>query len=180
MNRLLFTAIACLIASISIAQNPATIFFKSEVGHFSFDYPSYLESKKINNSPHMLLKLDSKKYSLTLALWVYDLDRSKTIWDEDIIANFLAADKSIPNSQIEKSCEKMHLTISNNSKIKCLKSITLAENSSQGNKFKVKQITYRLLHKGNYLQFAFYVFDYNEYWDKLHFSDEIMKGLKLL
>ena len=56
MNRLLFTAIACLIAGISIAQNPATIFFKSEVGHFSFDYPSYLESKKINNSLSFKLK----------------------------------------------------------------------------------------------------------------------------
>ncbi len=180
MNRILVTALACLVANISLAQNPTSKIFKSEVGHFSFAYPSYLESKKINNSPHMILSLDSKKYSLTLALWEYGFERFTTIWDKDIITNFLDADKSVPNSQIEKSCEKMYLTIANNTKVKCLKNVSTTRNSYHGRTINIKQIAYRFLHNGIYLQFYFFVFDNNDYWNNLQFSDEIMKGLKLL
>lgn len=132
MKRLFFWAFACLLVSVSFSQNSTSKAYKSEVGHFSFVYPSYLEQQKINNAPHMLLKLDSKKYSFTFALWEYDFERSITIWDEDIIANFLDSFKSVPNSQIEKSCEKIYLTIANNTKIKCLKSITRTTNSYRG------------------------------------------------
>lgn len=180
MKRILILAVSCLLVNLSFAQISTSKVYKSDFGHFSFEYPSYLEQQKINNAPHMLLKLDSKNYSLTLALWEYDFERSITIWDEDIVSNFLHADKSMTNSQVEKSCEKIYLTLANNTKVKCLKSEIKTTNTHQGQTIKYKQITYRLLHNGDYLQFVFFVFDYHNYWSKSQFSDEIMKGLKLL
>lgn len=180
MKRLLFFIFFCLFTIISIAQNSISKVYKSEIGHFSFAYPSYLEQQKINNAPHMLLKLDSKKYSLTLSLWEYDFEHSITIWDEDIIAYYSEADKTVSNSQIEESCKKMYLTIANNKKVSCLKSIIKTTITYQGQTIKGVQTIYRLLHKGNYLQFSFFVFYYHEYWNKTQFSDDIMKGLTLL
>jgi hypothetical protein len=180
MKRLLFWAFFCLLVSVSFSQNSTSKSYKSEVWRFSFVYPSYLEQQKINNAPHMLLKLDSKKYSLAVSLWEFDIEPSITIWDEDVIANFLGADKSIPNSQIEKSCEKMYLINDNNTKTKCLKSITRTTDSYQGHTIKGKQILYRFLHNGNYLQFCFLVLDSQDYWNNSQFSDEIVKGLHLL
>jgi len=180
MKRILILAFASLLATLSFAQNSTSKVYKSEIGHFSFTYPAYLEQQKINNASHMLLKLDSKNYSLSISLWEYDFERSITIWEDDLVANFLDADKSMPNSQVEKSCEKMYLTIANTVKVQCLKSIIRTTNYYQGHTIKGQQITYRFLHNGNYLQFCFFVFDDHNYWNKVSFSDDIMKGLKLL
>ena len=180
MKRILFLAVSCILVNLSFAQISTSKVYKSDIGHFSFQYPSYLEQQKINNAPHMLLKLDSKNYTLTLSFWEYDFERSITIWDEDIVSNFSHADKILTNSKVEKSCEKIYLTLANDTKEKCLKSEILTTNTIQGQTIKYKQITYRLLHNGDYLQFVFFVFDYHNYWSKSQFSDEIMKGLKLL
>jgi hypothetical protein len=186
MKQLIFSAFICLLASISFAQNFNSKVYKSEVEHFSFAYPSYLEKQKIDNAPHMLLKLDSDNFSLTLSLADHGFGRSVSIWDEDVVnyyseteRNFLNPQREGFNSQIEKSCEKIYLTINNDVKIKCLKSVIRTNLYIQGHSIKSKQIVYRLLHKGNLLMFVFYIYDFHNYWNKTQFSDDIMKGLSL-
>ena len=180
MNRIKLSVIAFMLTIVSIAQNVATNTFNSEIGHFSFAYPSYLESRQINNAPHMLLKLDSKKYSITISLWKNNSELTQTIWDDDVVSFYSKKDESLANSEIVNSCEKLNLIISNNLRIKCLRSVMLSSNSFQGKIIKGRHVTYRVLHDGNYLQFVFFVFDFNEYWNGFQFSEEIMKGLKLL
>lgn len=179
MKNILILVFVNLLITLPFSQNSTSKLYKSEIGNFSFTYPTYLEQQKINNAPHMLLKLNSDKFSLTISLWEYYFDESISIWDDDIVSNFLNADKSISNSQIEKSCEKMYLNIDNKVKVKCLKSI-ITTNYSQGQTIIVKQITYRFLNNGNYLQFCFFVLDDQIYWNNQLFFDDIMKGLKLL
>jgi len=180
MKRIFVLALVTLLSNITFSQNVPTKTYSSEIGHFTFNYPSYLVQQKISNAPHMILKLDSKNYSLAISFWESIFERSKTIWDEDVISNFISADKSIPNSQIEKSCQKMYLIDANNTKIRCLKSVTRTTDSQQGHTIKAKLVAYRFLYNGNYLQFYFLISDFQGYWNNPQFSDEIMKGLHLL
>ena len=178
MKRLMLLIFASLLANTLSSQNSRTKVFKSNISHFSFVYPSYLVENKINNAPHMLLKLDSDNYSLAISFWEYNFDKSVTVWDKQIVNNCYNIDKNYPNHYVEHSCEKIYLMI-NNKKVKCLKSTTRTILIYHNRSTKGKQIIYRLLHNGNYLQFVFFVFEYNNYWDKINFSDKIMEGLIL-
>lgn len=158
MKKEIILAISCLSVSLLFAQNSPTKVFKSEVGNFSFEYPSFLEKQKINNAPHMLLSLDSKKYALTIALWENNFDNLVTIWDEVIISYYSDIDKKFLDSYIEESCTKMYLTTLNNKKVRCIKSTIIHKKTFEGQTINFRQITYRLIHKGNYLQFVFLIF----------------------
>lgn len=180
MNRIQCLILTCLFVSISFGQNTTSKVYKSIKGSISFTYPSYLVQQKIDNAPHMLLKLESNNYALSISFWEYNFDNSISIWDEVIVSTYSRIDKNIPNSKVHKSCEKIYLTIANNKQVKCLKTVMRTTNSLQGQTIKFDQVYYRLLHKGNYLQFGFFVFSYHDYWNRPQFSDDIMKGLKLL
>lgn len=179
MKRIYFLQLACLFAITTSAQSNFTKNYQSKKGNFTFTYPSYLSTQKIKNAPHMLLKLDSDNHALSLSLWDYGFDSSVSVWDDEIVSFYKQSDANYPNAKIKTSCDKVNLNIANNKKAKCLKTELEVSNTVQGYTLKQKITIYRFVHKGNYLQFMFFVMNYHDYWDKSPFTDEIMKGLTL-
>jgi hypothetical protein len=178
MKKVMFILLAIFAVQTTVCQNTKT--FVSQRGHFSFSYPSYLKSEKINNAPHMLLKLNSENYSLTLGLWEeYDFDQITSIWDDDVVNAFLETDSYISKSKNDILCQKKYLT-TQSGKLKFLKSIYNQTVSNGTESIRMKNIMYRIIHKGKYLQFSFFVFEFQSYWNKSNFTDTIMEGLKLL
>jgi hypothetical protein len=153
--------------------------FESEKGHFKFSYPSFYKQEKINNAPHMLAKLVSEQSYITVALWEYDFDENITIWDDDIYGYYLELDQSYSNSEDNILCKKINLDIQNGT-TKTLKSLITMASEYQEQTIYAKQLTYRIIHRGNYLQFSFFTMDlgHNSSFEKE--SEDIMRGVKLL
>lgn len=59
-------------------------------GLLSFTYPSYFKNSEISNAEHMVLKLESNKYTFTISLWdyKYKMDESVDAWDDAIYNNY--------------------------------------------------------------------------------------------
>jgi len=174
------TAITIIMAIfIAGAVNAQTKTFTSDKGKFRFSYPSNYEQQKINNAPHMLVKLLSNELLITVSFWEYDFDNDVTIWDTDIYNNYLEVDKRSSYSKNDILCKKQNLNLTNKS-VKVLKTIMLLKAMQSQEKSKeMKSLTYRMLHRGNYIQFAFFTMDINNSTFEKE-CENIMKGLELL
>jgi len=158
--------------------------FTSNYGHFTLDYPAYFEQLKINNAPHMLIKLGTNdSYSrffsedivVTVSLWEYAFDKNITAWSDHFYNAALMTDKNMYNSPDDILCKKVRLYL-NGKSVETLKSVVSINVQEQGKVF-IKHVSYKIVHNGNYLQFNFYG------THRASFEDEcakVMIGLKLL
>lgn len=136
-NKILVLFSIFVLSLTSCAQGYKTF----DSGLFSFEYPSKFNNERINNSPHMLLKLMSDDCILTIAQWDYNVDESVSIWDDEIYESYkdYSPVPNIKNIQTLKSSIKTKQGVT-----KCLK---VLGNMNQ-NGFTAKVATYLFIHKG--------------------------------
>lgn len=144
--------------------------FESEI--FSFTYPSTYKSLKIENAPHMVLKLDYNEglFSISNFDRTKELNESTDIWNDvyNIYngwapkgSNFVSIDKYTLNI---KSGKERCLRLKTNSIIKGVK---------------IKNIIYIILYDKTLLVFNFLSAGTNTPESSTEIEDNIMKGLRL-
>lgn len=149
--------------------------FVSSIANLEFTYPTSLTQEKINNAPHMLLKLMGKTNLLALSFWDYGIDESLDAWDDDLFSR-IKSRMALASGEVV-SLEKVTLAINGRS-IRAVEIITNESNSYQGQTFKSYSITYQIWYKGNLVQVVYSVFGshYKSGSDK---GRNLIKGLKL-
>jgi len=172
MGRIAMIAIIAMFIAGAVSAQTKT--FTSDKGYFKFSYPSNFAQQKINNAPHMLVKLASEKYIIAVSFEQYNFENSVTIWDTDIYDYYLNLDKSISKSGNDVLCKKQNLILKNKT-VKVLKSVVIQQNES----VVIKQLTFRVMHRGNYLQFVFFTMNANDTLFEKE-CENIMKGVELL
>lgn len=134
-----------------------------------FSYPDRFYPQKINNAPHMVLKLKSDNALLTIGQWDYNLASSVDVWD---VAEYCKKNV-MPGTQLV-DVKKMILETSDGG-IHCVKLIT---NAAFGGNI-TGYLVYYIVHKGCLINFG-YMMDHIV--DKSASTDDIDKlfvGLKL-
>lgn len=169
MKQKLLIVILCAFAGLcSISAQNKT--YKNDQARLSFTYPAILRQAKINNAPHMLLKLEDGSVEIDLSFWSYGLDPSYSIWDEEFVQMSKENLLRFPGASLV-SVDKRNIATQTSNK-RCL--VLIGNLKKHGS----HTVTYQFLHHGNLVQVvvagkgnysASYLTKYNGY----------IKGLKL-
>jgi len=173
MRNILFILSLLFLSTITVlGQNQK---FVSAKANLEFSYPSSFSQEKINNAPHMLLKLMGKNDMIALSYWDYGMDESLDAWDDDYYQR-IKSRISLSSAEIV-SLEKVTITI-NNKSIRAVEFIGNETTNYQGKSLKSYNVTYQIWYKGNLIQVLYSVFGkhYKPGSDK---GRSLLKGLKL-
>jgi hypothetical protein len=150
-----------------------------DCGLFSFEYPSTFKTIPIQNAPHMILKLESDDYMVSISYWDYGLGEDASIWNDEYFERY----KQMP---IEDGSLVDIAKVGVQTKEGFVKSLKLKTNiNSRNNDLTTcaKLLTYLIFHNGCLLVFVFesegaYPIPMPEHYPTTY-PDEIMKGLTL-
>ena len=149
-----------------------------DCGLFSFEYPSTFKTAPIQNAPHMILKLESDDYMVSISYWDYGLGDDASIWNDEYFERY----KQMP---IEDGTLVDIAKVGVQTKDGFVKSLKLKTNiNSRNNDVTTcaKLLTYLMFHDGYLLVFVFesegsYPIPIPEHYSTTY-PDEIMKGLR--
>lgn len=146
MKRTIICITLCICALMACAQNTKTYYGKE----FTMVYPTIYTVGKIQNAPHMLLKLISDKALCSISKWNNGYDESITAWDLYEYAESFS-NPGTNTVKISKGTLKLK-----NGQFKCIRIYANSLDSSGS-----KILTYVLVYKGNlfvcsYLSFGKY------------------------
>lgn len=157
--------ILLLILSIQtlLSCGQSTNTFDSDL--LSFTYPANYKEERIENAPHMLIKIASVNEYFSISVWNYAINDDVSIWDEQFYEHAL----NMPIQGKLLSLDKVLIETKNGEK-QCLKIKSNADNN-------MKMLTYLLINEG-YLYVLVYTSP-GEYTisSTTQESDRLIKGI---
>lgn len=156
-------------ASADQSQLPAQKKYSSSI--FDFAYPAGFSTQPIESASHMVVKLASKEYMLSISYWDYGFGEEVSAWDDAIFEYYKGLKKD--GCQMVETVKSTIVT--NGGAVKCIKQKT----NESGNGQNVKGLTYMILHKGRL--FIICCFSYGTYKASTPTptEDALLKGLYL-
>lgn len=160
MKKFLFVIITVLVSTIASAQK------NFDCGLFNFQYDNTFSTSKIENAPHMLLKLSNDRCFLSFSCWDYQIDESMSIWDD----YFTEIYKTQSGGNYVSLRKELVKTRSGN--LRCLKILYNLDGD-------IKTCNYAFINKGFLILCT--IMESGKYYQdsKTPYCDKLMSGVKL-
>ena len=144
-----------------------------DCGLFSLEYPSSFHSIPIQNSPHMVLKLENDSCIFSASYWEAQIPRHISAWDDGLIEEYkdFFANDGILAEMTKETIQTM------GGPRRCLKIKTNMTEGTQGMSLDLKMVSYLVIDKGYLYLFAFISPGKYIKGSETNYPDKIMMGL---